>query len=87
MKEGAATQNVAAPDLGHGNIDDGIEVKRVDVTGRRRRLRDLQRRSAQRQVVKLEVEAESEILAVVAGDASGGDARLRRAQISRSSRW
>src|SRR5664279_3183543 len=73
MKEGTATQNVAAPHLGHGNIDDGIEVKRVDVTGRRRRLRTLQGRSAQRQVIKLEIEAESEVLAVVAGNASGCD--------------
>ena len=52
----------------------GSSSQRVNLTRRSGRLRRLQRRSPQRQVVKLEVEPESEILAVVASDAGGPDA-------------
>jgi len=58
--------DVSAPLLRKWKVDDGIESERINVTRRPRRLRQLQRRVAQRQVVPLKVGAESKILAVVA---------------------
>ena len=51
----------------------GSSTSVVNVICRARSLRRLQRGGAQREIVELEIEAKSEILAVVAGDAGSSD--------------
>src|ERR1051326_2712647 len=72
--EGRPEDDVSAPVFRSRNIDDGIERERVGVTGCAARLSEFQCRVTERQIIELEIEAQSEILAGVAGDASSHDA-------------
>src|SRR4029077_6502594 len=65
MEEGRTENDVATPVLGHLEINDRIDHEGVDVAVSSGRLRQRQGRTAQRQVVKLKIETESEVLAVV----------------------
>src|ERR1700756_684458 len=73
MHERRTEYQVTTPILGHGNVNDRIKHQRVPVSGCARGLGQLQRRSTQRQVIELKVEAKPEILAVIAGDSRRGD--------------
>src|SRR3954464_8449868 len=74
MHEGRPEYEVSSPIRRGWNIDDGTEHQRVRMVVCAGRLRQLQRRSAQRQIVELKVEAKSEILAVVTSCAGGYNA-------------
>jgi len=71
MVKAGTGHDVSSPVFGYRKVNDRVEHERVYVAGCPRRLRGLERRCAQRQIVELEVEPQSEIPADVAGDACG----------------
>ena len=73
MKKCRAANNVTAPSLGDRDVDDGAEHYGVNVFVGAGSLRQLQGRGAERQVIPLQVEAQSEVLAVIAGGSGGDD--------------
>src|SRR5438552_17457312 len=70
MVKALSNHKVSCVFLGHRNVEDRIEQKAVDVITRPRRLRGLQRRSAERKVSPQEVQPEAEVFAVIARHAS-----------------
>lgn len=74
MEVSQASDDVPTPVFADRHVDDGTEHQRIDVVSCARGLRGLQRGGAQRKIVELEIKAETEVFAVIAGDTDGSNA-------------